>query len=82
MSVQISQHGLTEIRIVRGEKDDSLNGMVRVYGFIGEDAVIDLTLFGKDELRIPIKVSSNSSDEIVLNAELYNCLGDVVQEEE
>ena len=82
MSVQISQHGLTEIRIIRGEKEDSLNGMVRVYGFIGEEAVIDLTLFGKDELRIPIKVSSNSSDEIVLNAELYNCLGDVVQEEE
>ena len=78
----ITKHGLTEIRIVRGEKDSTLNGMVRLYGFVGDEAVIEMTLFGKDELRLPIKVSSDSSDELVIGADLFNCLGDIVEDEE
>tara|TARA_R110000851_G_scaffold879_3_gene2999 strand:- start:181 stop:429 length:249 start_codon:yes stop_codon:yes gene_type:complete len=78
----ITKHGLTEIRIVRGEKDSTLNGMVRIYGYIGNEAVIDLTLFGEDELRLPLKVSSDSSDAVVIGADLFNCLGDILEEEE
>ena len=53
----ITKHGLTEIRIVRGEKDSTLNGMVRIYGYIGNEAVI-------------------------IGADLFNCLGDILEEEE
>ena len=81
-TTDITKHGLTEIRIVRGKKDTTLNGMVRIYGFVGDEAVISMTLFGKEELRLPIKVSSDSSDELVIGADLLNCLGDIIEDEE
>jgi len=81
-STSITKHGLTEIRIIRGEKDDTLNGMVRIYGFIGDEPVIDLTLFGKAELRLPIKISSDSCDGLVIGADLLNSLGHIVEDEE
>tara|TARA_R110002096_G_scaffold104803_3_gene230841 strand:+ start:1566 stop:1838 length:273 start_codon:yes stop_codon:yes gene_type:complete len=81
-TTDITTHGITEIRIVRGEKNSVLNGLVRIYGFAGNEPVMQVTLFGEEELRIPLKVSSDSSDALVIGADLFNCLGDIVEDEE
>ena len=81
-STDITTHGITEIRIVRGEKDSPLHGLVRIYGFVGNEPVMQVTMFGKSDVRLPLKVSSDSSDELVIGADLFNCLGNIIEDEE
>tara|TARA_R110000751_G_scaffold109345_13_gene206497 strand:+ start:6229 stop:6546 length:318 start_codon:yes stop_codon:yes gene_type:complete len=93
-SIELSGHGITEIRIIRGKLEDGLGHLVRIYAYGPSKDVrnpshdnrhkLAWTLFGEDDLVVPINVSSDSLVNVTLGEKEYGCLGNdcVVNEDE